>query len=116
MEVGDDTNLPAFYLPTLDEARVSDLLASLGFPYYEAQIKGASTPFRHTDTILTLVLSSALEHGITGEILIHLDHEALKDVGIHSVGQRLSILKEVYRLKVQQNVPIEEGHYIPPCK
>lgn len=48
--------------------------------------------------------------------MVHLDHEALKDVGIHSVGQRLSILKAVYALKIQENLPIEEGHYVPPCK
>ncbi|KAI5474275.1 MAKKKK cascade protein kinase regulator Ste50, partial [Pseudohyphozyma bogoriensis] len=53
-------------------------------------------------------------HGITGEILIHLDHEALKDVGIHSVGQRLAILRAVYAAKVAQNIPVEEGHYVPP--
>jgi hypothetical protein len=49
-------------------------------------------------------------------VLVHLDHEALKDVGIHSVGQRLAILKSVYSLKIQQNIPTEEGHYVPPCK
>lgn len=58
----------------------------------------------------------ASEHNITGEILVHLDHEALKDVGIHSVGQRLAILRAVYALKVQQNVPVEGGHYVPPCE
>lgn len=40
----------------------------------------------------------------------------MRDVGIHSVGQRIAILKAVYGLKVQQNIPIEEGHYIPPCE
>ncbi|KAM0751989.1 RA-domain-containing protein [Meredithblackwellia eburnea MCA 4105] len=80
-------------LTTLDEQGVARWFAQLGFPWYDQQIK---------------------EHGITGEILIHLDHEALKDVGIHSVGQRLAILKAVYALKVAQNVPVEEGHYVPP--
>lgn len=56
------------------------------------------------------------EHGITGDVLVHLDHSALKDVGVHSVGQRLAILKTVYELKVAQNIPIEEGHYVPPCE
>ncbi|GAA5880250.1 hypothetical protein JCM1840_003408 [Sporobolomyces johnsonii] len=59
---------------------------------------------------------SPTEHGITGEVLIHLDHTALKDVGVHSVGQRLAILKTVYDLKVLNNIPIEEGHYIPPSE
>lgn len=65
--------------------------------------------------ILSLFLNSEIaEHGITGEILVHLDHEALKDIGIHSVGQRLAILKQVYLLKLQHNVPVEDGHYVPP--
>ncbi|KAK4701569.1 protein STE50, partial [Phenoliferia sp. Uapishka_3] len=81
------------YLTSLDEEGVSTWLSQLGFPWYDQQIK---------------------EHGITGEILVHLDHEALKDVGIHSVGQRLAILKAVYSLKVAQNIPVEEGHYVPP--
>lgn len=66
--------------------------------------------------LLARLMDRYAEHGITGEVLVHLDHEALKDVGIHSVGQRLAVLKAVYSLKVQQNVPVEEGHYIPPCQ
>lgn len=56
-----------------------------------------------------------IDHGITGDILVHLDHEALRDVGIHSVGQRLAILRAVYKLKVEQNIPVEEGGWVPPC-
>lgn len=59
---------------------------------------------------------SRADHGITGPILIHLDHEALRDVGIHSVGQRLAILRAVYALKVQQNIPVEVGQWVPPCE
>lgn len=102
-------------LTELDEDGVSDLLASLGYPFYEAQVKG-KVPSIYALSFTKLIVLFLLEHGITGEILVHLDHEALKDVGIHSVGQRLAILKEVYRLKVQQNVAVEEGHYVPPCK
>ncbi|SCV67793.1 BQ2448_5404 [Microbotryum intermedium] len=86
---------PHFPLIELDESGVADLFASLGFPFYQEQLN---------------------QHAITGEILVHLDHEALKDVGIHSVGQRLAILRSVYTLKVQQNIPIEAGHYVPPSE
>lgn len=79
----------------LDEDGVVELLATLGYPYYESQLK---------------------DNGINGEVLVHLDHELLREIGIASVGQRIAILKAVYALKVQQNVPVEEGHYIPPCK
>ncbi|KAK9898161.1 hypothetical protein P389DRAFT_29921 [Cystobasidium minutum MCA 4210] len=77
------------------EEDVHNFLCSLGFKGYEAQIK---------------------EHEINGEILVQCDHEALKDVGIHSVGQRLAILKAVYQLKLQYDVPIEEGHWVPPSE
>lgn len=45
-----------------------------------------------------------------------LDAEALKDVGIATIGQRLAILKGVYNLKLAQGIPIEPDHYVPPCK
>ncbi|ORY88044.1 hypothetical protein BCR35DRAFT_301948 [Leucosporidium creatinivorum] len=86
---------PQFHLTSLDEEGVASLFASLGFPFYQAQLK---------------------DHGITGDILVHLDHEALRDVGIHSVGQRLAILRAVYALKVQQNIPVEEGQWVPPSE
>lgn len=62
-----------------------------------------------------LLLARTIDHGISGEILSLLDHEGLKEVGVHSVGQRLAILKEVYYLKVQHGIPIEPEHYVPPC-
>ncbi|GAA5990952.1 hypothetical protein JCM10908_000094 [Rhodotorula pacifica] len=82
-------------LLALDADGVHQLLADLGYPHYHEQLH---------------------EHGITGDVLVHLDHAALKDVGVHSVGQRLAILKTVYDLKVAQNIPIEEGHYVPPSE
>jgi hypothetical protein len=45
-----------------------------------------------------------------------LDPEGLKAVGVATVGQRLSILKSAYLVKLAHNVPIEADHYIPPCK
>jgi hypothetical protein len=56
------------------------------------------------------------DNGISGDILSLLDHEALKEVGVHSVGQRLTILKEVYYLKVAHGITIEPEHYVPPCE
>lgn len=63
-----------------------------------------------------LIISRHIDNGISGEILSLLDHEGLKEVGVHSVGQRLTILKEVYHLKVAHDIPIEPEHYIPPCR
>lgn len=55
------------------------------------------------------------ENNITGDILTVLDPETIKDIGITTVGQRLSILKAVYLAKLAHNVPFEPDHYIPPC-
>ena len=64
-------------------------------------------------SILTLDVA---EHRISGEILCLLDAEGLKEVGIATIGQRLSILKGVYNIKLAQGIPIESDHYVPPCE
>lgn len=56
------------------------------------------------------------EHGIVGEALIALKHDELKEMGIASVGHRLTILKQVYELKVEQDIPIEPDDYVPLCE
>ncbi|KAG9297965.1 hypothetical protein G9A89_018793 [Geosiphon pyriformis] len=78
-----------------DVNKVHTWLATIGYPSYESQIK---------------------ENGISGAILVRLDHEALKDIGVRSVGQRVSILKAIYKLKLQHNVPVELGDYVPPSE
>jgi hypothetical protein len=40
----------------------------------------------------------------------------LKEMGIASVGHRLTILKSVYDIKIKQDIPIESDHYVPLCK
>jgi protein STE50 len=47
---------------------------------------------------------------------VALKHDELKEMGIASVGHRLTILKNVYEIKVNQDIPIEPDHYIPLCK
>jgi hypothetical protein len=58
---------------------------------------------------------SSLENNITGTILIHANHDLLRELSMHSVGQRLSLLKTIYTLKNAQNIPLEQGDYIPEC-
>lgn len=43
------------------------------------------------------------------------DHETLRDMGLKSVGHRLSVLRAVYELKVRDGVRLEEHDYCPPC-
>ncbi|OLL26595.1 Protein STE50 [Neolecta irregularis DAH-3] len=54
-----------------------------------------------------------IENEIDGEVLVHLDHEALKDLGVKSMGHRLSLLKEIYNLKIAHGVPIDPDHFVP---
>ena len=50
-----------------------------------------------------------------GEALVALQHDDLKQMGVTSVGHRLTILKSVYDLKISQDIPIESDHYVPLC-
>lgn len=44
-----------------------------------------------------------------------LDAEGLKALGVVTVGQRLSILKALYYLKIAEDIPLDEDDYVPPC-
>jgi hypothetical protein len=63
-----------------------------------------------------LFANGRLENEIVGEALVALLHDDLKQMGINSVGHRLTILKSVYDVKKAQDVPIESDHYMPPSK
>ncbi|GLB41728.1 putative protein kinase regulator [Lyophyllum shimeji] len=78
-----------------DETDVHNWFTSLGYPQYESQIR---------------------EHGISGDVLCMLDQEALKAIGIATIGQRLAILKAVYLVKLAHDVPIDLDHYVPPSE
>lgn len=56
------------------------------------------------------------EEEINGLALIELQHEELRDLGIVSVGHRLTILKAVYDVKIKHNIQISNEHYVPLCK
>lgn len=45
-----------------------------------------------------------------------LQHDDLKEMGVTSVGHRLTILKSVYDIKVKQDIPIESDQYVPLCE
>ncbi|EME85653.1 uncharacterized protein MYCFIDRAFT_130904 [Pseudocercospora fijiensis CIRAD86] len=54
-----------------------------------------------------------VEEGVNGEALIALNHDELKELGVTSVGHRLTILKAVYEQKMRAGVKIDEGDYVP---
>lgn len=51
-----------------------------------------------------------------GEALVALKHDELKEMGVASVGHRLTILKQVYDIKISQDIPVEPDDYVPMCK
>ena len=65
---------------------------------------------------LGLLVTSSIEHRVSGDVLCLMDAESLKEVGIATIGQRLAILKAVYQLKLMQQIPVEPDDYIPPCE
>ncbi|KAJ1882658.1 hypothetical protein H4R99_001862 [Coemansia sp. RSA 1722] len=75
-----------------DVPRVIRWFNQNGFPGYEDTLK---------------------EHSIDGEVLINLDHESLKDLGIRALGKRLLVLKSIYFLKLQHDIPITSDSYVP---
>ncbi|KAF2765819.1 hypothetical protein EJ03DRAFT_196440 [Teratosphaeria nubilosa] len=54
------------------------------------------------------------DEGVNGEALGALTHDELRELGVASVGHRLTILKAVYEAKLRAGVKVEEGDYIPP--
>ena len=54
-----------------------------------------------------------IDGGIVGDALIYLQHEELVELGVRSVGHRLTILKAVYEQKIRNGVKVEEGDYVP---
>jgi hypothetical protein len=62
------------------------------------------------------IIDTTTENEIVGEALVALQHDDLKQMGVTSVGHRLTILKSVYDIKVKQDIPIESDHYVPLCE
>ncbi|RMZ89462.1 hypothetical protein DV736_g3307, partial [Chaetothyriales sp. CBS 134916] len=89
---GDDSSLPKTVITEWTPEECAQFIASLNLRQY---------------------CSAFIEHGIVGEALIALKHDELKEMGIVSVGHRLTILKQVYDTKVRQDIPIEPDDYVP---
>lgn len=85
---------PTGKIPQWNEDQVADYISSLG-----PSLRPYSQIFA--------------EELINGEALIALRHDELKELGVHSLGHRLTILKAVYELKIRSGVKIEEDDYVP---
>lgn len=97
-----------------DENKVAKWLSSIGYSSFEKQFRG------NIRIDMCLEASSIhfvhAEQGITGDVLVNLDHESLRDLSILTVGQRMDLLKNIYQLKIHYRVPVNEWDYIPPSK
>ncbi|PGH23785.1 hypothetical protein AJ80_02215 [Polytolypa hystricis UAMH7299] len=88
----DDRGSPRTVITSWTAEECSDFLAGLGLSQY---------------------CKAFIENEIVGEALVALKHDELKEMGISSVGHRLTILKNVYEMKTKQGVPVDPDHYIP---
>jgi len=43
-------------------------------------------------------------------------HDDLKELGVDSMGHRLTILKAIYEVKIRHKISIEIDHFVPLCK
>ncbi|EST07108.1 Variant SH3 domain protein [Kalmanozyma brasiliensis GHG001] len=86
------TSSPTVHVNKWSEQQVVDWLSSVGLTKYARDFKS---------------------NGITGDVLVLLDDEALKDIGVVTIGQRLALLTAIYHLKQQYGIPIQEGDWIP---
>ena len=71
---------------------VKQWLCQLGFPQY---------------------CETFLENDINGEALVLLDETALSELGISSVGHRMTLLTQIYELKQRFNVPMDQDDWVP---
>ncbi|OCT44736.1 protein kinase regulator Ste50 [Cladophialophora carrionii] len=90
---GDDSGLPRTIITEWTPEECAQFVSSLNLRQY---------------------CQAFVEHGIEGEALVALKHDELKEMGIASVGHRLTILKNVYDMKVNQDIPFEPDDYVPP--
>ncbi|KAK7509862.1 uncharacterized protein IWZ02DRAFT_69239 [Phyllosticta citriasiana] len=83
---------PKGVITTWTSEQVADWISNLGLGHYAATF---------------------LDENVDGDALVALQHADLKELGISSVGHRLTVLKGVYDVKVKQNVPLDPDHYVP---
>ncbi|CAI9636654.1 unnamed protein product [Alternaria burnsii] len=88
----DSKSSPTGHIMEWNEDQTADFIADLGLEQY-------------SDTFAN--------EGITGDVLAALQHAELKELGVGSVGHRLTILKAVYEIKIRQNVPMDPDDYVP---
>ena len=57
-----------------------------------------------------------IENDIDGEALVLLDDSSLRELGVTSVGHRMTLLGDIFQLKQQHDIQIEPGDWVPQSK
>lgn len=97
-------------------SQCADYISSLGLPQYCDKFFGRASSPSHVIWWNFELILGVLENEIVGEAMIALRHQELKEMGIISIGHRLTILKGVYDVKIRHEIPIDSDHWLPPCK
>ena len=108
---GEDHLLPRTVITEWTAEETAQFISTLGLRQYCDVFLGmrVALGFR-------TLANREIENDIVGEALVALKHEELKEMGITSVGHRLTILKNVYDAKTTQGIPLDPDHYVPLCK
>ncbi|KAF9531738.1 hypothetical protein CPB83DRAFT_891622 [Crepidotus variabilis] len=108
-------SLPAVskHVAEWDEGDVQQWFTSLGYPQYDRLLQGK---LNSTEKLKLISPNHEIEHKIRGDALCMIDAGGLQALGVSSAGQRLSILRAIYNLKMEQNIPLDEDSYIPPSE
>ncbi|ORY21850.1 hypothetical protein BCR39DRAFT_552741 [Naematelia encephala] len=83
---------PGLSLLEWDEGAVCDWLGSIGLAQY---------------------MDSIYEQGITGDVLSVMDHTSLQELGMGSIGHRLTLLRNVWEIKRDQGIEFGEDDWKP---
>lgn len=114
-KINSSDQLPEAIITEWTADECGDFVSSLGLRQYADQFLGMP-PHRSLNFGMKKHPDCDIENEITGEALVALQHDDLKQMGVASVGHRLTILKSVYDIKIKQDIPIESDHYVPLCK
>ncbi|WEW61148.1 hypothetical protein PRK78_006638 [Emydomyces testavorans] len=111
--VGGDHSSPTSSIMEWNTEECANFTTSLGLNQYRDSFIGECGHWHAFGAVYDSDGWYFAENEIVGEALIALKHDELKELGISSVGHRLTILKSVYEIKVKQGVPFDPDHYVP---
>jgi len=110
---------PGLSILDWDEGAVHSWFSHIGLTQYEEVIYGQSNFISFTKLFFDSTdrydadMMCYIDQGITGDVLAVVDHLALQDLGMTSVGHRLNVLRGVWELKKEQGLELGEDEWRP---